>query len=76
MDIMGVPPDFLRGRNICIKFNLGKCTFTTAPHESPDKTGSQLKHICGGCAFLKKPDDVSHMMMNCPAKDSKTQSFH
>ena len=72
---MGVPGDFLRGRNICIKFNQGKCTFTSAPHEGLDKSGNLLKHVCGGCAFLKKPDDSSHPMMSCPAKDAKTQSF-
>ena len=74
--MFGVPGDFLRGLGICIKFNLDKCPSTTSPHESPVLgSNDQVKHICGGCAFLKKPEDGSHSMKSCRHKNSKTQSF-
>ena len=65
--VMGVPGDWLRQNHICIKFNLGRCTLP-APHESLDKSGNMLRHLCGGCLFLKKGQDGGHGMSTCPNK--------
>ena len=75
-DLFGIPGDFLRNAGICIKFNLDRCPSTTSPHDSPAVGSSdQVRHICGGCAFLKKPDDASHSMKSCKFKNSRSQSF-
>ena len=65
--VMGIAGDWLRQNHICIKYNLGRCDLP-APHESPDKSGTMLRHICGGCLYLKKGQDGGHGMKSCPNK--------
>ena len=67
--VMGVPGDWMRSNHLCIKFNLGRCSLA-APHESPDKSGNLLRHLCGGCLYLKKGQDGGHGMTACPNKPS------
>ena len=66
--IMGIPGEWLREQLVCIKFNIGRCT-TAAPHPSPVGASVTLRHICGGCLFLKKGTDGGHGMHACPNKN-------
>ena len=71
-DIGGVPGSFLRTNNICIKWNVGSCSAPSAPHDCPDKSvTTQVKHICGGCAYLAKGEDSSHSMKSCRFKNKE-----
>ena len=65
--VMGVPGDWLRDQNLCIKFNLGRCS-TAAPHPSPVVPSNMLRHLCGGCLYMKKGSDGGHGMSTCPNK--------
>ena len=70
-DMFGVPGDFLRQKNICIRWNVGHCSESGESHVSPDRSATApVKHICGGCAFLGKPDDSSHPMKSCRNKNT------
>ena len=65
--VVGIPVDFLKEKNVCIKFNTGTCD-----HQASHKTLNGvhlLKHICGGCLKLGKGEDSSHPAKNCPAKE-------
>ena len=71
-DIAGVSGDFLKSQNICIKWNVQTCSSTTSPHDCPDRSvTTQVKHVCGGCAFLGKPEDSSHPMKTCKYKNKE-----
>ena len=70
-DMFGVPGDFLRQKNICIRWNVGSCSETSDTHPSPDRSAAApVRHICGGCSFLGKQDDSSHSMKTCRYKNS------
>ena len=66
--VMGIPGEWLREQLVCIKFNIGRCT-TTAPHPSPVGASVTLRHICGGCLFLKKGINGGHGMHARPNKN-------
>ena len=63
--------NFLRQKNICIRWNVGSCSETSDTHPSPDRSAAApVRHICGGCSFLGKQDDSSHSMKTCRHKNS------
>ena len=65
-DVFGVPGDFLRQKNICIRWNVSSCSDSNDTHPSPDRSATAaVRHVCGGCAYLGKPDDTSHPMKSC-----------
>ena len=66
--VMGISGEWLREQLVCIKFNIGRCT-TAAPHPSPVGASVTLRHVCGGCLFLKKGTDGGHGMHACPYKN-------
>ena len=69
-DIGGVPGNFLRTNNVCIKWNVGSCQVTAAAHDCPDRSvATQVRHICGGCLYLAKGEDGSHGMKTCRNKN-------
>ena len=69
--MFGVSGDFLRQKNICIRWNVGHCSESGESHVSPDRSATApVKHVCGGCAFLGKPDDSSHPMKSCRNKNT------
>ena len=65
----GVPHAVFKEKNICKKFNLGRCS-TPAPHASPANASILLRHVCAGCVVLKKGEDGGHGMNVCPNKPS------
>ena len=65
----GIPHSVFKEKNICKKFNLGRCN-TPAPHASPMNSSSVLRHVCAGCVFLNKGNDGGHGMNTCPNKPS------
>ena len=68
-DVFGVPGDFLRQNNVCIRWNVNSCSEGSDTHPSPDRSATaQVRHICGGCLFLGKPEDTSHPMKSCRNK--------
>ena len=70
-DMFGIPGDFLRQKNICIRWNVSHCSESGESHVSPDRSATApVRHICGGCAFLGKPDDSSHPMKSCRNKNT------
>ena len=73
-DMFGIPGDFLRQKNICIRWNVNSCSESTAPHPSPDRSATEpVRHVCGGCAFLGKSDSATHPMKNC--KNMNNEGF-
>ena len=68
-DVFGVSGDFLRQNNVCIRWNVSSCSEGADTHPSPDRSATaQVRHICGGCLFLGKPEDSSHPMKSCRNK--------
>ena len=65
----GVPHSVFKEKNICKKFNLGRCS-TPAPHASPANASVLLRHVCAGCIALHKGEDGGHGMNVCPNKPS------
>ena len=72
--INGIPPEVLKAKNICIKWNVGSCTVKESSHDSHDKS-QKLRHICGGCWHLNQQEDESHSMKQCRLK-GKDGVFH
>ena len=71
-DIDGVPGDFLKSNNVCIKWNINTCSVQEATHSSPERGATaQLRHICGGCLYLNKGVDGTHCMKQCKNRNSK-----
>ena len=70
-DMFGISGDFLRQKNICIRWNVSTCSESAASHPSPDRSATEpVRHVCGGCAFLNKSDSASHPMKVCKLKNS------
>ena len=63
----GIPNSWLKDQNLCIKFNLGRCT-TSAPHPNPANESVSLRHLCAGCLRLNKGSDGGHGANKCPNK--------
>ena len=66
--LAGLPIDWMKANNICMKHQTGNCD------KSSDHTTANgnytLRHICGGCLKLGKPEDSSHSSAkNCPNRD-------
>ena len=71
-DMFGVSGDFLRQKNICIRWNVSSCSESAASHPSPDRSATEpVRHVCGGCAFLGKSDSATHPMKVCKNKSSE-----
>ena len=71
-DVDGVPGDFLKTNNVCIKWNINACNVQEAPHASPERgSTAQLQHICGACLYLKKTTDGSHSMKSCSLRNKQ-----
>ena len=64
-NVAGLPIVWMRDNKICIKFQTGACQ-ETGDHTTT--SGITLKHLCGGCRKLNKPDDTSHCAKTCPFK--------
>ena len=49
--INGVPTQFYKDNNICMKFNKGpkQCQETSAPHKHPFESNRMLEHVCAAC---------------------------
>ena len=69
--LAGLSISWMGSNQICIKFQTGNCD-KTGDHKTVHGNDT-LKHICGGCLKLGKPDDSSHSAKLCPFKD---QFFH
>ena len=70
-DMFGVTGEFLRQKNICIRWNISSCSESSSPHTSPDRSATEpVHHICGGCAFLGKSDTAAHPMRTCKFKNA------
>ena len=70
--VMGIAASWLKEKALCIRFQLGSCKASSAPHDNPDtRTGGSVRHVCGGCLFLKKGEDSGHNMRTCPHKNEK-----
>ena len=70
-DMFGISGDFLKQKNICIRWNISSCSESAASHPSPDRSATEpVRHVCGGCAFLNKSDSASHPMKVCKFKNS------
>ena len=63
----GIPNSWLKEQNLCIKFNVGRCS-TNAPHPSPTDETVSLLHLCAGCLRLQKGSDSGHGANKCPNK--------
>ena len=64
--VVGLPAEWYKTNNICIKYNLGACE---KPSSHKTVHGDHtLKHICGGCLKLEKGEDSSHPAKNCQHK--------
>ena len=63
----GIPNSWLKEQNLCIKFNVGRCS-TNAPHPSPTDETVSLRHLCAGCLRLQKGSDSGHGANKCPNK--------
>ena len=62
--IEGLLISFMREKCLCIKFQSNNCPLP-ADHEISSKR-IVLRHVCGGCLFLNKPEDPSHSAKTCP----------
>ena len=68
-DVLGIPGDWLRKQGLCIKFQLGTCSITTAQHEIQQQGSTiTVRHACAGCTWLKKGEDTSHGARACKYK--------
>ena len=64
-DINGVPKDYMRNNEICMKFNdVGGCP-EAATHENRFKKGQTLRHICGGCHKKFSKAENAHAATGC-----------
>ena len=65
-NLAGLPVNWMRDNKLCIKFQTGSCK-ETGDHTTFNGSIT-LRHICGGCMKLNKPDDPSHSAKTCPNK--------
>lgn len=61
--IEGLLISWMREKCLCIKFQSKNCPKPTDHAISSNKI--VLRHICGGCLFLNKPDDPTHCAKFC-----------
>ena len=64
-DINGVPKDYMRNNEICMKFNDKDGCPEAASHENRFKKGQHLRHICGGCHKKFSKTEDAHAVIGC-----------
>ena len=69
-NIKGVPTQFLKENNLCIKYNQGKCKEKGSSHKHPFEDSKTLFHQCAACLKKAAKTDESHGASDekCPNK--------
>ena len=60
----GIPHHWIKSNDLCLRWNMGKCTEPTTDHLLPD-SATFIKHICAGC-LAKKLGEVRIHCINGP----------
>ena len=77
-NIHGVPTEFLRDNNLCIKYNRNpKSCPESGSHPQQFKEDVTLEHKCAGCLKFKKSSGEGHGVSTCQngPYGKKKQSF-
>ena len=76
-DTVGVPHNWMRSKNFCIKWNQGHCTIQVDANNSHvfAEGKSAVQHLCAGCFVTGNKHEKGHGASNCSKKPFQSSLF-